>query len=89
MLSIPMEHVHREFSHRELRAVIVRYCAASPSAQHNGIACVNRIWNVAWRGMKRELVRTLFMVVRENLMSLTSVHVVDCILNLSDLEDVA
>ena len=72
-----------------LREQIVRYCAASPSAQHNGIACVNRIWNAAWRGMKRELVTTLFMGLRQYLTSSTRLHVDYIILSLDDLEDVA
>ena len=74
--------------HRELREQIVRYCAASPWAQHNGIACVNRIWNVAWRGMKRELVKMLFMSFNQYLTTQT-VPDGESILHLADLEDVA
>ena len=79
-----MDHPDRYF-----REEIVRYCAASPSAQHNGIACVNRIWNAAWRGMKRELVTTLFMGLRQYLTFSTRLHVDYIILSLDDLEDVA
>ena len=71
-----------------LREEIARYCAASPSAQHNGIACVNRIWNVAWRGMKRELVKMLFMNFNQYLTTQT-VPDSESIQQLVDLEDVA
>ena len=78
-----MDHPDRYF-----REEIVRYCAASPSAQHNGIACVNRIWNVAWRGMKHELVKMLFMRFTQYLTTQT-VPDGESILHLADLEDVA
>ena len=74
---------------RALREQIVRYCEDKPSAQHNGIACVNRIWNAAWKGMKREVVTIFFMGLRQYLLSNTRLHVDNLILSLDDLEDVA
>ena len=71
-----------------LRDEIVRYCAASPSAQHNGLACVNRIWNVAWRRMKRKLVKRLFMRFSQYLVTQIPPDG-GSILHLEDLEDVA
>ena len=35
---------------------ILEYCAPSPNARMNQIACVNRHWNIAWRRTHREIV---------------------------------
>ena len=75
--------------HRELREQIVRYCAASPSAQHNGVACVNRAWNVSWRGMIREILTDQISALRGYLATLPiHMHVGEITLWLFDLEDV-
>ena len=52
----------------ELRGQVLRYCSASSSSQHNGIACVNRAWNDSWRAMKRELRTELFGGLRDYVM---------------------
>ena len=36
--------------------VILRFCAVSPCAQHNQIACTSRLLNVHWRAMHRRFV---------------------------------
>ena len=38
------------------KLLIVQYCAPSPNARMNQIACVNRHWNIAWRRTHREIV---------------------------------
>ena len=45
----------------ETKLHIVSYCCASPSRRDNGIAVVNRLWNVMWRRMLRPLL--LLMIV--------------------------
>ena len=59
----------------ELRGQVLRYCSASQSSQHNGIACVNRAWNDSWRRMKRELLKKLFGGLRHYVMILPQPHV--------------
>ena len=59
----------------ELRGQVLRYCSASSSSQHNGIACVNRAWNDSWRAMKRELLTELFGGLRDYVTILPLPHV--------------
>ena len=53
--------------HRELRLEIASYCAVIFSARHNAVACVNRDWNVSWKGMIKELLRKQLSHLREHL----------------------
>ena len=39
--------------------IIMRFCAISPEAQHNGIAATNRYLNIAWRRMHRNAAKNM------------------------------
>ena len=49
----------------EIRLNIVDYCSESPRDRHNAIACVNRLWNLAWRRFQRCVVLNLFLDLRD------------------------
>ena len=53
--------------HRELRLEIASYYAVIFSARHNAVACVNRDWNVSWKGMIKELLKKHLSVLRVHL----------------------
>ena len=56
----------------ETKLHIVSYCCASPSRRDNGIAVVNRLWNIMWRRM----LRPLFLSMIQEIHSLASLD--DC-----------
>ena len=47
----------------ETKLHIVSYCCASPSRRDNGIAVVNRLWNIMWRRMLRPLLLSMIQEI--------------------------
>ncbi len=83
----PLPHPGRMLGQMDMPilSIILKYCAASPMAQHNGIAVCCRWANISWRQMHLRMIRDM---LGDSLDMLRVFHTAQALHLLVDLEDV-